>query len=421
MIKKLRRQLILVIMAVVTVLIAAAFIAVYSTTSASLARVADYALRDALKKVDAPQGGLGFGLEMRRLATITVVIDESGNMLSVRDRFFNLENADIIKITSRALSSRAAEGVLRDYNLQYVVTKTSEGLTVVAFVDVSVEKEVIDDLLLDFALIGGATLLLFFAFSILLSHWIVRPVELAWNSQRQFIADASHELKTPLTVILSNVEMLSDAHIRDETAADGKTRIRLENILEEARRMRGLVNDLLVLARSDMPGGKKTYENVDLSGLISNTVLNFEPVAFDAGLRLDDIIESGLFVRGDRTRLCQLAEILLDNAMKYSLAGGLITVRLTPSAKSELLLEISNESETIPKSELPNLFKRFYRLDKARSGSGHGLGLAIADSIVREHGGKIWAKSENNLTAFCVSLPAVKIKGEGADSDKRTV
>jgi signal transduction histidine kinase len=388
------------------------------STSVNMARDATFALRNAVSRVqEPPYPGLMQGTPpntehdnvpnmnwaVPRVQTISVVIDENGSIVFTDNRIFNIGDEEIPTITALALAGGLTEGQLHEYRLRYLVETTADGHTILAFADVSMEKEVFANLLRSAALIGGTTLLLFFGIAIILSRWVVRPVEQAWNSQRQFVADASHELKTPLTVVLSNVEMLTE----DKSIVDGKTRSRLENILEEAKRMRTLVNDLLTLARSDIAGKAKGHEKLDLSVLVSNTLLMFEPVYFEAGMRLEEQIENGLLVRGDKDRLCQLTEILLDNAAKYTLPGGCVKVRLSAAGKGELQLAVINESENIPKAELSHIFQRFYRLDKARSGGGYGLGLAIADSIVREHGGRIRAESEGNITTFCVAIPHV--------------
>jgi signal transduction histidine kinase len=416
MIQKLRWQFVLIIMSVVTVLLAAALITLLTSTSGKMARDTQLALRNAVSRTQTlPYPGMIPGLlpdsghegvpEMARVGprvqTISVLTDADGSIIFTENRIFSIADEEVPDIVALALAGGEAQGQLHAYSLRYLVEASQDGQTVLAFADVSMEKEVVSGLLGSAALIGGMTLLLFFGIAILLSRWVVRPVEQAWNSQRQFVADASHELKTPLTVVLSNVEMLAD----DPSFVDVKTRSRLENILEEAKRMRTLVSDLLTLARSDIAGKTKSYEKVDLGAVVRNSLLMFETVYFDAGMRLDEQIEQGLYIRGDKNRLCQMVEILLDNAAKYTLPGGQITVRLSATGKGEVLLTVANESETIPKPELTSIFQRFYRLDKARSGGGYGLGLAIADSIVREHGGRIWAVSENMVTTFCVILP----------------
>jgi two-component system sensor histidine kinase CiaH len=407
LIKKLRREFILVIMSVVAVLILAAFIAVLVSISGDLERESRFTLNSALKERSDPAphgndpGGSPGG---RPMPIITVTTDSTGAVTEFSNQIFSFSDNDVPDATRQALVSGKTSGTLRDYKLRFLVRASDDGSARLAFIDTSMESRVLSNLLLNSAIIGLSTLLLFFAVSVLLSRWVVLPVEKAWNSQRRFIADASHELKTPLTVILSNSAMLSG----ESALADGKMKARLGNILEEAKRMKALVDDLLLLARSDDARSKPVYEKTDLSALLQSAVLRFEPVIFELGKKFDYIIAEGITIKGNAARLNQLIEILLDNACKYSAPGGLITAGLRASAKGEACLDIANEGEPIPKDELPRLFERFYRLDKSRSSPGYGLGLSIASAVVRELGGRIWASSDSGRVVFSVALPMAK-------------
>ena len=402
MIKKLRRKFVLVIMSVVTVLIIAAFVAVLSVTYRNILQQAEFSLDTALKSINTP---IGDKPDDRRAPALTVVIDEDGTIIKAANAIFDLPDSDVSDIVEETMQSGKETGILRDYSLRFMMQEMPSGETYLAFTDNSTENGIIKNLLLNSALIGFVMLNIFFAVSVFLARWIVRPVEKAWNSQRQFVADASHELKTPLTVVLSNVEMLSgDKRIQDE-----KTLLRLENILEEARHMKLLVDALLQLARSDIVQSSTSSEKVDFSALASSAVLAFEPILFDAGKRLEYNLEDQLFVTGSPVRLRQLTEIILDNACKYSTPKSLIAAGLKKiPGKNEITFEVSNNSETIPEEELALIFERFYRRDKSRSSSGYGLGLSIADNIVSEHGGKISVKSVNGRTTFSVVLPCAR-------------
>ena len=403
MIKKLRRKFILVIMSVVTVLMIVAFVSVLAVTSRNMHRQTDFVLDNALaglSKVPPPDNPAGHSMP-----SLTVITDKNGEIVAMTNQIFNLPDSAIADITNQALVTKGRSDLLLDYSLRFLLQETTSGSVQLAFVDVSMEKNMIENLLLNSALIGVSTLLAFFGASVFLSRWIVRPVEKAWNRQRQFVSDASHELKTPLTVVLSNVEMLSG----DERLEDEKTRLRLDNILEESRHMKVLMDNLLQLARSDSVNLTASFKSVEFSALVNNAVLIFEPIVYDTGKRFEYNLEDQLFVTGDAIQLRQLTEILLDNACKYATPGSLITVALKKNTgKNEVCLEVTNDSETIPEEELPLVFERFYRRDKARSSGGYGLGLSIAENIVREHGGKISAKSDDGRTSFSVLLPAAK-------------
>ncbi len=390
-------------MSVVTALMLAAFIGILASTSRNMLRQAEFTLDAALKGMDMPSPGDKSG--DRRVPVLTVTADENGDIESASNQIFNLPESDMADIVKQALETGDGTGLLRGYSLRFMIQRTPSGSVRLAFVDVSTEKSVIENLVLTSGLIGLATLLVFFGASVLLARWIVRPVEKAWNTQRQFVADASHELKTPLTVVLSNIEML----IGGGRIGDEKTRLRCENILEEAKHMKTLVDGLLQLARADGAENTAPFEILDFSALVNHAVLCFEPILFDAGKRFEYSLQGGLSVRGDAVRLRQLTEIILDNACKYSPPAGLVTVALSrPAGKAEVCLDVTNDSETIPEAELSLVFERFYRRDKARSDGGYGLGLAIAENIVYSHGGKIGAASGAGRTTFSVTLPAAQ-------------
>ena len=251
----------------------------------------------------------------------------------------------------------------------------------------------------------GKSILGFLSFvlgvSLLLARWAVGPVEAAWTRQRQFVADASHELKTPLTVILTNAELLGDP------AWGPADRERFSrNILTMARQMRGLVESLLELARLDDGGLDAAPKLLDLSALVSDAVLPFEPVYFERGLELACRIEAGVRVRGSEARLRQLADILLDNAAKYAAPHSQVTVTLARRG-GRGLLSVSSAGAPIPAEELESIFLRFYRADKARRRDGSfGLGLSIAREIVQAHRGRIWAESGDGRNVFHAELPA---------------
>ena len=250
--------------------------------------------------------------------------------------------------------------------------------------------------------IGAGGLAAFFIISLLLARWAVRPVRQAWERQREFVADASHEMKTPLTVILSNADMLlSHAGQTDKVKKWG------ENIKMEAVRMRRLVESLLLLARTEVEIPGEEAQAVDLSDLTEECLLSWEPVLFEKGRSLEERVEPGLEVTGRRDQLRQVLEILLDNALKYSQEGGRITLRLERSGRKSILLSVRNTGWPLQPQQLSRLFERFYRADDARpDDGGYGLGLPIARNLVQSHRGKIWAESGEAGNTFFVQLPA---------------
>ena len=276
--------------------------------------------------------------------------------------------------------------------------------THVAFVDMSMEQATLRSMMQAYLLIGLAALLLLLGVSLLLSRWVTRPVEKAWQQQRQFLSDASHELKTPLTVILSNAELMESAGLEERPARWA------DNIRSEAQQMKTLVEEMLTLARADSMKRKPVFSQLSLSDVAMDCILLFEPMAFEAGKELEYTIRKELDVCGDGDSLKRLISILLDNAIKYGVPGG--AIRLTADlADRGIQLEVSNDNggTPIPPEVLPHLFERFYRADESRGEkSGFGLGLSIAASIASEHNGTLKAESDTVSTRFVLTLPAAK-------------
>ena len=298
--------------------------------------------------------------------------------------------------------SSGHSGNLPGQNLTYLYQEES-GRRFFAFADNSSVGTNLRNQLLVSLLISAAALLAFYIISRFLAKAALQPTEKAWEQQRQFVADASHELKTPLAVILANTDILA-LHKSDTVESQSKW---LGYIREEAQRMRGLVEDLLFLAKSDTQKLPTHPTQVRLSELVAGSLLPFESVAFEANVTLSDHIAPGVTVQGDEGQLRRLVIILLDNAVKYAGEKGVVTVTLS-KVQDRPQLVVHNTGPAIPAEHLPHLFERFYRADTARDREhgGYGLGLSIAQSIVETHGGKISVTSSPDTgTAFTVVLP----------------
>lgn len=268
------------------------------------------------------------------------------------------------------------------------------GYTLVAFMDNTVVQENMMTLFRYTLFFGSAALIAIFFLSRYLAGRIVDPLEKSYLKQKQFISDAGHELKTPVSVINANAEVL-----QREIGENGW----LSNIQYENERMGRLVGQLLELTRAE--DARPQLEHVDFSRLVTGGVLPFESVAFESGLLLNTQIAEGVFVTGNSTQLGQLVAILMDNAIQYGQGGSEILVSLQHS-RSMAVLSVINAGEPIPKEKLEQLFERFYRIDEARTGSDnhYGLGLAIAKAIAEAHKGKIEARCYNGLIEFRVTI-----------------
>ena len=393
MIKKLRRKFICINMAIVTVMLLVIFGMVLHFTRENLELQSVRALQ-SLGEMPVP-GRPGESRQEIQLPFFRAEISREGELVAASGGYFDLSDEDeILRILNKALASQEDTGILQEYRLRYHRRNTPFGQSVV-FVDISSEMATMEALVKNCLLVGAVSFFLFLGLSLLLARWAVRPVEKAWNQQRQFVADASHELKTPLTVIMTNAELLQEADNGEGAQFTG-------SILAMARQMRGLVEGLLDLARVDNGTAKMVFSSVDLSLLVEDGLLPFEPVFFEKGLGLESSVEPGLRVRGSESHLRQVLDILLDNAAKYCAPGGTVSVVLKKQG-SHCVLSVSNPGEAMSREDLKNIFKRFYRIDKARAmNHSYGLGLSIAESIVKEHGGKIWAESRDGVNTFFV-------------------
>ena len=393
MLKKLRRRFVLINMAIVTGMLLVIFGLVIHFTNLDLDAQSDSMLQKIAQNALDPVGRE----PNTQLPYFTLRYSASGQVVASGKTHYDITDREFLdELIATIYDINKTTGYLEDYHLKYTVV-TSPIVQVIAFVDVSSQQSAMLSLLQVSILTAVAALAAFTFISILLARWAVNPVDKAWQQQKQFISDASHELKTPLTVIMSNAELLQDDGCDRGVCAD--------NILASSQQMRHLVEGMLELARADNGQIQTHFENMDLSKTVSDSILPFEPMFFESGLRLESVIEPGILVHGSQQHLHQLTDILLDNAQKYS-TPGIVDVKLSRQGKNQCLLTVSNPGTPIPQGELESIFQRFYRSDTARTSSGSfGLGLSIAQRIVQEHGGNIWAESNPSGNRFSVLLP----------------
>ncbi|EWM53011.1 sensor histidine kinase [Ruminococcus flavefaciens] len=402
MLKRLKIKFIAVIMSIVTVLFIVIFGLLLHLTKQNIERESVQMMRTMAFRppASAPMHKPDNIPDNIRLPFFTVNISESGEITAFGSDYFDLTDKDMLrKLVDKADETSKETGVLTDYNLRYFKSY-SEFRKAIVFADVSSEKAMIKGLVRNSVIIGLIGYVIFFLISLLLAKWVTKPVEKTWNEQKQFIADASHELKTPLTVIMTNAEMMNDKSYSEKDRNSFA-----KNILSTSKRMRGLVESLLELARLDNNRTPVKKESIDLSKLINDSILPFEPLFYENDTELSADIDKGIGIEGDKDKLRQVVNILLDNALKYSDPAEKVTIKLKRQS-ANCVLSVTGLGTPLSREECQNIFKRFYRVDKARNdGQSYGLGLSIADSIISEHNGKIWAESENGYNTFFVSLP----------------
>ena len=271
----------------------------------------------------------------------------------------------------------------RGYNSLTIIDNSSSREELISFLKTSIFIFVLAEIII----IGVSTGL---------TKWIIKPVVESFNKQKQFVADASHELKTPISVIMANAEALEN---------DINEKKWLNNIKSEAERMNSLVTDLLDLARLENDTEKKICNVEDLSKAVETSLLTFESLIYENKIKLEYNIEKDIKYKCNKNEIKQLVAILVDNAIKHSEENGEIKLNLKKE-KDDIYLNVSNKGKEIPKEMQQKIFERFYRADESRNrdDNRYGLGLAIAKNIVISYKGKIWVQSENGVTTFFVKL-----------------
>ena len=398
MIKKLRIKFVLVIMAIVMVLLGCILGVVIHFTGQGM-EMQSISMMRRIAASPFQQGSLGKPSEEVRLPFFTVQISSRGELIAASGGYFDLTDREYLQeIVNRALLSEQETGKLEEHDLRYLKVVSPRGFTIV-FSDTTTESSTLKHLFYSCLAIFFVAMVVFLGISILLSHWVIKPVATAWDQQRQFVADASHELKTPLSVIMANAELMQGEDLVEEDRITYSG-----NILSTTYQMRSLVENMLEMARVDNGTVKMNFDIVDFSQLVSDAALSFQLLYEEKGMGLRYAVPDGVQLYGSEQHLYQVMDVLLDNALKYSTPESMVSVDLISSGKN-CLLSVASPGEPISKEDLKNIFKRFYRADKARAMNGsYGLGLSIAESIVESHKGKIWAESENGYNIFFVQL-----------------
>lgn len=410
MIKKLRARFIVITMSLISIVLLMTF-------SIQLLSDANRMKQESLRDLDA---------SYERFYDVTKGIVDPNEMVgkkpnNIRSSFHNffvyINDNDEITVTAEnsayeienianeaygIVSTRNTTiGTIDSLNLRYKIYDSN----IIGFADITFENDFIRGQFISYSMIGFGSLMAMLIISFVLSNLAIKPVEKTWLKQQRFIADASHELKTPLTVILANTSILNKKDYIADT--DGKKW--LANINQEANHMKNLVRDLLFLARVDSNSLDKIMTRFDLSDTVFQNALPFEALMFEKNKELEVEIEPNIFIEGNQSQIKQLISIFIDNAEKYSDSDSKISLKLFVE-NNKACLAVTNQCDPISNEDIPYLFDRFYKADKARTreGNSYGLGLSIAKEIVQLHSGKINVEStKENGTTFKITLPIV--------------
>ena len=320
----------------------------------------------------------------------TVTMDENGEVTDCDLDQIAAVDEETAEEYARNVSEKNGttgfEGIYR-----YRVTDTEDG-TKYVFLDCRREISNFRTVLITTVSVSLLGLAAVFVLVVIFSRMVFRPVEESIQKQKRFITDASHELKTPLTIIDANTEVMEMESGESQWTKSTRKQI---------QRLTGLVQQLVTLSRLDEEKGLQDIAEFNLSEAVSESVQPYEALAQTKEKKLTLDIESDLMYTGDEKSIRQLSGILMDNAVKYSSGKGNITLTLKKKGK-KILLEVYNDAEELPKGKLDVLFERFYRLDSSRNSGtgGSGIGLSVAKAIVQAHKGKITAenKTGNGLT-----------------------
>lgn len=280
-------------------------------------------------------------------------------------------------------------------NYRYGATAISENDTMYIFVDCTNEIASFKNFFLVSVVVGFSAFVAVFLLVFFLSGKVMKPIAESYAKQKSFITDASHEIKTPLTIIGANTEVLEMQGTSNEWT---------ENIKEQVKRLSSLTEKLVFLARMDEENQTLKTTDFSLSDAVEETVKPFCAVAVSKGLTIEYDIRKNISYCGDETLIRQLVSLLLDNALKYSDENGKIFVQLKTTG-GKIQLTVANPAQELS-GDLNVLFERFYRNDKSRNSQtgGHGIGLSVAKAIVEAHKGKIAANSKNGTVVFAVTL-----------------
>lgn len=306
-------------------------------------------------------------------------------------RIISVDNDSSEEYVRRAVAARSSRGFIG----QFRYSKTEEnGRTRILFLDCGRKLDAFQTFLRTSVGVGLFGCVLVFIFFLFAAGRIVGPIAESYGKQKRFISDAGHEIRTPLTIINANVDLLECDGEREE----------LDEIRGQVKRLNELTDNLVYLSRMEEEQPLRKTE-FSLSELVEKTANSFQPLAAAAGLSFSVRIHTPVTMSGSPDALRRLVTVLLENAVKYAPSGGAVTLGLTAARKAAILTVFNTTAEPVRESDLPHVFDRFYRSDASRNSAtgGHGIGLSVAKAVAEAHGGSISASTETG-SDFTVTL-----------------
>ena len=323
----------------------------------------------------------------------TVILDRDNNIKRIVSHNYNVISDNNIKEVSEGiLNGKLKENNLY-FNRYFYLLKNGSFLIILdnyygrANLILTLEISIAVFILLE---------LLIAYLSKLITDYITKPAFESFEKQKIFIEDASHELKTPLAVIMASTDLLEQSKNKKKY---------IDNIKQETEKMNKLVCDMLDLSKLDKEQDKSLYKETNLTKLVYKNILTFEALAFEKNIKIETVLEDNINFSCDEEKISEVIGILLDNAIKHNYENENIKVELK-SVKNQIILKVINKGKEIKKGDEERIFERFYRSDKSRNRkeNRYGLGLAIAKKIIENHNGKITASSKDNITTFKITF-----------------
>lgn len=400
MFNKLKRKFIIINMSLLTLVFICIFSSIYFIS-----------LKNSNKQINASlyamvhepiNGRKPGGFQPGQGGGIIIELDSNNN---IRELIcpYDANRTVFIEATPMLLALKEDKGIVEIDDTSFAYLKSNVLNNKIVLIDRSNHLYNLRNLLGTFIITSTLSLSLLFIVSWYFANKSIKPIIEVFDKQKQFIADASHELRTPVAIIKTNLDLLNANKI--ETIQSQQKWFHY--IHDQTDRMTYLIDDMLSLAKLDSENITLELEPVNVNKIIENLLMSFEAVFFENKILLEEAFESNLIIKGSVEELKKLFNILIDNAIKHTPINGKITINLR-RIKNKGEITITNTGEGIEKEHLEKIFERFYRADNSRQrkSGGYGLGLAIAASIVKQHGGHIYAKSNLKVnTSFIIEVP----------------